>query len=175
MMPPEQKVHFISGLPRSGSTLLAGILRQPPFPRRHHQPGGSTAQAIPASAVYRKFRDGAWHNFVSDANNSVHSAPGNPGYCPPPGDSEWEPGLKQGYYCVQLTIEDGGPNDADGLVYAAVEDPGSVGVSLSSSSRIHSKSKGGWWFQEKRVCISGMAKSVSAARMCIRIWAAALT
>jgi sulfotransferase len=25
-----QKMHFISGLPRSGSTLLAGILRQNP-------------------------------------------------------------------------------------------------------------------------------------------------
>ena len=34
-----QKFHFISGLPRSGSTLLAALLlAEPPFPRRHDQP-----------------------------------------------------------------------------------------------------------------------------------------
>ena len=28
-----KQLHFISGLPRSGSTLLAGTLRHPPIPR----------------------------------------------------------------------------------------------------------------------------------------------
>jgi hypothetical protein len=82
--------------------------------------------AIPANAVYRKYQRGAWVTFVSDADNAVHSAAGNPGYCPPPGSAEWTPGLTAGHVCVQLTIEDGGPNDDDGLVNSAVVDPGAV-------------------------------------------------
>ncbi|WP_323815748.1 Ig-like domain-containing protein [Cellvibrio sp. NN19] len=86
--------------------------------------------AIPANAVYRKFQRGAWVTFIEDANNSIHSAPGNPGYCPPPGNAEWTSGLTEGHRCVQLTIEDGGPNDDDGLVNSAVVDPGAVSVAL---------------------------------------------
>jgi VCBS repeat-containing protein len=82
--------------------------------------------AIPANAVYRKFQDGRWVTFVSNTNNALHSAVGNPGYCPPPGTAEWTSGLTAGHLCVQLTIEDGGPNDDDGLVNSAVVDPGAV-------------------------------------------------
>lgn len=82
--------------------------------------------AIPANAVYRKYQRGSWVTFVSDADNSLHSAAGNPGYCPPPGAAEWTSGLTAGHMCVQLTIEDGGPNDDDGLVNSAVVDPGAV-------------------------------------------------
>lgn len=84
--------------------------------------------AIPVGAVYRKYQQGQWRNFVEDANNSLHSAPGNLGYCPPPGAIDWKPGLIAGHLCVQLTIEDGGANDDDGLVNAAVVDPGAVSV-----------------------------------------------
>ncbi|WP_331346572.1 beta strand repeat-containing protein [Cellvibrio sp. UBA7661] len=82
--------------------------------------------AIPANAVYRKYQRGRWVNFISDTNNAVHSTAGNPGYCPPPGAADWTPGLTAGHMCVQLTIEDGGPNDDDGLVNSAVVDPGAV-------------------------------------------------
>ncbi len=82
--------------------------------------------AIPANAVYRKYQRGRWITFISDADNAVHSAEGNPGYCPPPGSADWTPGLTAGHMCVQLTIEDGGPNDDDGLVNSAVVDPGAV-------------------------------------------------
>ncbi|WP_053094149.1 S-layer family protein [Cellvibrio sp. pealriver] len=82
--------------------------------------------AIPANAVYRKYQRGSWVNFISDANNAVHSTAGNPGYCPPPGTAEWTSGLTAGHMCVQLTIQDGGPNDDDGLVNSAVVDPGAV-------------------------------------------------
>src|SRR5690606_10828176 len=58
--------------------------------------------AIPADAVYRKFQNGQWVNFVENAANALHSAPGNPGYCPPPGSAEWQDGLVQGNWCVQL-------------------------------------------------------------------------
>ena len=82
--------------------------------------------AIPANAVYRKFQKGKWVTFVSDTDNALHSAVGSAGYCPPPGAAEWMPGLTAGHLCVQLTLEDGGPNDSDGLVNSAVVDPGVV-------------------------------------------------
>ncbi len=86
--------------------------------------------AIPANATYRKFQRGRWVSFVVDADNTIHSAAGNPGYCPPPGSDDWTPGLTAGHLCVQLTIKDGGPNDDDGLVNSAVVDPGAVSVAL---------------------------------------------
>jgi len=100
--------------------------------------------AIPADAVYRKFQRGAWVSFVVDANNALHSAAGNPGYCPPPGSSEWTPGLTAGHMCVQLTIEDGGPNDDDGLVNSAIVDPGVVSTSnYVAPPPVEIKSQGG--------------------------------
>lgn len=89
--------------------------------------------AIPANAVYRKFQRGRWVTFAEDANNALHSAPGNPGYCPPPGSADWTPGLTAGHMCVQLTIEDGGANDDDGLVNSAVVDPGAVSVYFNTA------------------------------------------
>ncbi|QUJ66489.1 tandem-95 repeat protein [Photobacterium sp. GJ3] len=84
---------------------------------------------IPAHAVYRKYTtDQGWVDFVTDANNRIASAPGEAGYCPPPGDSQWQAGLQEGDWCVQLTIEDGGVNDDDGEVNGSVMDPGGVGV-----------------------------------------------
>lgn len=86
--------------------------------------------AIPANAVYRKFQNGSWVNFMEDANNELHSTAGNLGYCPPPGTADWQPGLTEGHFCVQLTLQDGGPNDADGEINAAVVDPGAVSSEL---------------------------------------------
>ncbi|MBT1062797.1 cadherin-like domain-containing protein [Bowmanella sp. Y26] len=83
---------------------------------------------IPAGAVYRKFKGGNWHTFVEDNNNEVFSYSGEPGYCPPPGDVLYQPGLTEGHWCVQLKIEDGGPNDDDGSVNGSVVDPGGVAV-----------------------------------------------
>jgi hypothetical protein len=108
------------------------------------------ANPIPQNAVYRKFLHGSWRDFVQNADNALHSAPGNPGYCPPPGDDSWEPGLVAGYHCVQLTLQDGGPNDGDGVANASVEDPGGVAVRTASDDdveqtfhNVKSKGKGG--------------------------------
>jgi len=87
--------------------------------------------AIPANAVYRKLLPGGWMTFTEDANNSLASAAGAEGFCPPPGDTAYQAGLSQGHWCVQLTIEDGGPNDADGVVDNTVDDPGGVAVVLA--------------------------------------------
>lgn len=85
---------------------------------------------IPEDAVYRKLANGVWSDFVEDSNNALHSVAGQAGFCPPPGDAAWQPGLTAGHYCLQLTIEDGGPNDADGLVNNSIKDPGGVALAL---------------------------------------------
>ncbi|MDH5388977.1 MAG: DUF4347 domain-containing protein [Gammaproteobacteria bacterium] len=82
--------------------------------------------AIPVNAVYRKLIAGNWQDFVEDTNNSLASAPGEAGICPPPGDVAYVSGLNEGDWCVQLTIEDGGLNDADGVVNQSISDPGGV-------------------------------------------------
>ncbi|WP_233252325.1 hypothetical protein [Saccharospirillum sp. MSK14-1] len=81
---------------------------------------------IPANSQYRIFVNGQWQAFVENTFNLLFSAPGEPGYCPPPGDDQWRPGLTPGHRCVQLTIEDGGPNDADLESNATVNNTGAV-------------------------------------------------
>ncbi|MGI2146376.1 Ig-like domain-containing protein [Shewanella frigidimarina] len=88
----------------------------------------------PTNAVYRKFIRGSWQDFVSNANNSVMSSAGSSGYCPPPGATEWQEGLTEGHWCVQLTIEDGGPNDDDGIANGTIVDPGGVAVMLNGNA-----------------------------------------
>jgi len=82
---------------------------------------------IPQDAVYRKFEQtSGWKNFIEDTENRVESAPGTLNNCPPAGSTEYEPGLTPGHHCVQLTLQDGGPNDADGQANGAIKDPGGV-------------------------------------------------
>jgi hypothetical protein len=89
------------------------------------------ATAIGEFPEYRMFLPGrGWGNFVEDAGNTIHSAPGTGGECPAPGADAWQAGLTPGHLCVQLTIEDGGPNDADADAgpNGIVKDPGGVGT-----------------------------------------------
>ncbi|WP_232522436.1 beta strand repeat-containing protein [Marinimicrobium alkaliphilum] len=96
------------------------------------EPGQSVRVVVPQrapivpDAVYRKLVNGQWQDFVEDEGNALHSAGGEEGQCPPPGDDTWEPGLAEGHWCVQLTLEDGGPNDADGERDGSISDPGAV-------------------------------------------------
>jgi large repetitive protein len=87
--------------------------------------------AMPRLPVYRKLTASGWNDFVSNAKNSVASAAGSEGYCPPPGDAAYKPGLTQGHWCLQLTIEDGGPNDSDNSANNRIRDPGGVGRFLT--------------------------------------------
>jgi hypothetical protein len=73
----------------------------------------------------------------------VASAAGEPGFCPPPGDSSYTEGLTPGHWCVQLIIEDGGPNDADGSANHSVDDPGGVAEKISSQQNVTSSGGGG--------------------------------
>ncbi|OOZ41471.1 hypothetical protein BOW53_03610 [Solemya pervernicosa gill symbiont] len=86
---------------------------------------------IPANAVYRKWMPGGWQAFVEEGSNGLASAVGEAGFCPPPGDSAYQSGLNEGHWCVELTIEDGGPNDADSEANNSVVDPGGVAQQLA--------------------------------------------
>jgi hypothetical protein len=117
-------------------------------------PGSSTLVvlpqhiAIPVGAIYRKYElaDG-WRPFVNDARNGLWSAPGSAGICPPPGDPSFVPGLNPGDYCVQIQLQDGGPNDADGERNGVVVDPASVlipqTINGQPSSAVSGSSSGG--------------------------------
>ncbi len=83
---------------------------------------------VPQNAVYRKLRNGNWSDFVVNDSNQIASSLGEPGYCPPPGDESWIAGLTEGHWCVQLTIEDGGSNDDDGIANGSIVDPGGIAV-----------------------------------------------
>jgi hypothetical protein len=107
------------GLPTAGQTY------QVVFPQR---------LPIPGYAVYRKYKDDSgWVDFHTDENNYVSSATGEAGYCPPPGDSSWTQGLTEGHWCVQLTIEDGGLNDDDGVANSSIVDPGGVATTSQNT------------------------------------------
>jgi len=92
-------------------------------------------QPIPLNAIYRKYTDAAgWGNFVEDADNILFSTLGEPGFCPPPGSEQWQEGLTEGHWCVQLQIVDGGPNDNDGVANSSIADPGGVAIYLSTNT-----------------------------------------
>ncbi|MGD8421880.1 MAG: Ig-like domain-containing protein [Gammaproteobacteria bacterium] len=87
---------------------------------------------IPKNAVYRKFDPASgWKDFVTDSKNKIYSAVGAQGACPEPGSNLYSSGLNYLDNCIELVIEDGGPNDSDGAVNGAVADPGTTGISLS--------------------------------------------
>jgi len=88
--------------------------------------------AIPKNAIYRKFDSvSGWTDFVLNGNNRIASAVGAKGACPEPGSSLYRSGLNYLDNCIQLTIQDGGPNDSDNAANGVVADPGTTGITLS--------------------------------------------
>jgi len=81
---------------------------------------------IPDNAKFRKYNEeSGWFDFVEDGYNDLSSALlDENNNCPLPTTDDYQTGLHAGHQCVQLHIEDGGPNDSDGVVNGQVEDPG---------------------------------------------------
>ena len=109
---------ILFGLPQVGGTYDIVIPQQLP---------------LPENPIYRKFFQGNWQNFIEDNNNQLASSLGEAGHCPAPNDPSWVTGLTQGHWCVKLSIQDGGPNDNDGIANGSIVDPGGVGVARSSN------------------------------------------
>jgi hypothetical protein len=113
---------------------------------------------IRPNARYRKLVNGAWSNFVETSTDGIRSTRSieTSNECPPPGDVAYEAGLITFNDCLEITITDGGPNDADGEINGVIKDPGAVvfpasAPSGSSTSPDASSSPGGagaldWWW-----------------------------
>jgi len=84
--------------------------------------------AIQQGVVLRKYNSTGWFDFVEDDMNRLSSAKTADGTCPPAGSSLYRPGLNVGDLCLQLTIQDGGANDADGVRNFVVKDPGGLAL-----------------------------------------------
>ena len=101
------------------------------------EPGGraqvviALLRPITAGAVYRKFLFGAWSDWREAGGDALASAPGADGVCPPPGGDAYRPGLTVGDGCLELTLTDGGPNDADGAPNGVIRDPGGLAVPVA--------------------------------------------
>ncbi|MGO3785800.1 MAG: tandem-95 repeat protein [Pseudoalteromonas prydzensis] len=89
---------------------------------------------IPAGAIYRKLINNEWVDFNTNNGDKLYSTQGEQGYCPSPNSLLWQEGLKEGDWCVQLRITDGGINDADGVANGQIVDPGGVSVMSSNNS-----------------------------------------
>jgi hypothetical protein len=126
---------------------------------------------IPFWSLYRKFdtTTNTWRNITVDDRNDVKSAPKDEnGLCPEPGagdykvadsNSQLEGKLQAGDSCIQLTIEDNGPNDSNPAV-GTVADPSGVaevsappladpetsgGGCTLSSSPVEPLKRADWW------------------------------
>lgn len=92
-------------------------------------------QPIPNDAVYRKYQQATgWSTFVTDDKNAIYSTTGRRGLCPEPKSNLWQSGLSEGHWCIKLTIEDGGPNDEDGLKNQMISDPSALATYNSSNT-----------------------------------------
>lgn len=98
-------------------------------------PGASASVVLPLQtalrpgAVWRKYAaSSGWRDFVSDARNGLASAPSVGGQCPAPASTAYVAGLTSLHACVRLTLEDGGPNDADGERNGRIRDPSGAAV-----------------------------------------------
>ncbi|NOX69121.1 MAG: hypothetical protein GXP15_08035 [Gammaproteobacteria bacterium] len=110
----------IAQLPQAGHTVQVAIPQTMP---------------IPANPVYRKYVDGeGWSDFTIDSSNEIRSAAGETGTCPAPGSSQYTPGMTTGHNCIQLQLEDGGPNDADGEANGSIRDPGGVAILVQAAA-----------------------------------------
>jgi len=129
-------------------------------------------EATPFWSLYRKFDNTTqtWGPFTIDSRNDVKTAPLDvtTNECPQPGDGSYDRPvsgalagkLRGGDMCVQLTVEDGGPNDADGAANGSVQDPGGVaevpaaalpspatsgGGCVVSGGPVSSQQRAEWW------------------------------
>nr|WP_171760856.1 FG-GAP-like repeat-containing protein [Vibrio sp. RE86] len=82
------------------------------------------AEPVVMEATLKKYSlTKGWYDFVEDEQNSVLATLGQSGFCPPPGDASYNRKPMAGDWCIQLTIQDGGPNDDDGSANGRIIDP----------------------------------------------------
>ncbi|MCW8092843.1 S8 family serine peptidase [Alteromonas sp. ASW11-130] len=131
-----------SSIPPYGSTDASAALQPVNFKVSGLAENGESAQIvipldkpITSSMEVRKFStELGWYNFVEDSRNEILSTNlDDEGNCPTIGSYQYVDGLSVGAECLMLRIEDGGPNDADGLQNGQIEDPVYVAAVASTS------------------------------------------
>jgi hypothetical protein len=80
------------------------------------------SSVIPENASVRTYLGDSigWQDFTLNAFNAVSSTLAVDGACPAPGSDLYSDSLAVGANCLQLSIEDGGPNDIDAAVDGTV-------------------------------------------------------
>lgn len=93
----------ITGLGTTGQSVYLVIPQTAPLP-----PGSPTFKVIG--------KNQKWQDFTVDSKNTLLKAgKDSDNYCPPPADANYTSGaLSSGVSCIELLIQDGGPNDYDG-------------------------------------------------------------
>ena len=118
---------------------------------------------LPVNALYRKYNtERGWFTFVENEHNKLFSAPGEKGFCPPPGAKQWQPGLTAGHWCVQLELQDGGANDADGAANYALSDPGVIAVIPNEYAEIQAVDDIVQTRVDKAISIPALANDIAA-------------
>lgn len=126
-------------------------------------PGGNAKVVIPLSAklpansIVRVYKTATttWDTFAENSNNIVASAAGSLGTCPAVGSASYISPATKGHYCLQLTIQDNGPNDNNsGLGAIAVKGGVASGATIvytdmrtsstASGCSIGGRSNNGW-------------------------------
>jgi hypothetical protein len=139
---------ILSGLPVAGQSISLVLPQRLP---------------IPENAIYRKLTsDKVWVEFAVDTNNYYSSAVGEIGYCPAPNDEGWTLGLTAGHWCVQLTLEDGGLNDDDGVANGRIVDPSGVAVFNNNNTLPEIMSEQVVTTQNKSVTIDVLANDIDS-------------
>jgi hypothetical protein len=97
-----------------------------------------------------------WKAYVIDANNTIEWAAfenGVAGNCPDTDSSDYTSDLSEivGKTCLKVTLQDGGSNDADGVVDGRIVDP--LGVGEASTSTVTASSGGGGAFGLKSLLL----------------------
>jgi hypothetical protein len=103
----------------------------------------SLSETLPENAVIRKYDPvNGWQDFLTDANNRFETAISSDGNCPSDGSLNYQASLQAGATCLRISIQDGGPNDADGLANGTIVDPLAI-AKLSDSTGSSNESGGG--------------------------------
>ena len=88
---------------------------------------------IPADGSFRIYTEAqSWMEFTTDENNAISSSEGTRTSCPEVGAESYASGLNEGSFCIELMIEDGGANDADGEANGVIDVLGGVGAPVSN-------------------------------------------
>lgn len=89
--------------------------------------------AVPADGKVRLYTEAdSWMDFMVDENNTLGSSEGTASSCPEVGSEGYSSGLTKGNHCLELMIEDGGANDADGEANGIIDILGGIGAPASN-------------------------------------------